>query len=94
MVKDYSDSETENPLPPHGLLFPISSKGSFVCTMTQTDTTYGKINRSMGPPRRIDPMIRRTMSERSYHGATSRSQGEMKENGGIAEGNNILFNDE
>ena len=29
MVNDYSDSERENPLPPHGLLFPISSKGSF-----------------------------------------------------------------
>ena len=25
-----------NPLPPHGLLFPISSKGSFICTITQT----------------------------------------------------------
>ena len=24
MVKDHSDSERENPLPPHGLLFPIS----------------------------------------------------------------------
>ena len=26
MVKDHSDSERGNPLPPHGLLFPISSK--------------------------------------------------------------------
>ena len=25
-----------NPLPPHGLLFPISSKGSFICTIPQT----------------------------------------------------------
>ena len=25
MVKDHSDSEKENPLPPHRLLFPISS---------------------------------------------------------------------
>ena len=31
MVKDHSDSERGNPLPPHGLLFPISSKGSFIC---------------------------------------------------------------
>ena len=31
MVKDHSDSEIGNPLPPHGLLFPISSKGSFIC---------------------------------------------------------------
>ena len=25
-----------NPLPPHGLLFPINSKGSFICTIPQT----------------------------------------------------------
>ena len=30
MVKDHSDSERGNPLSPHGLLFPISSKGSFI----------------------------------------------------------------
>ena len=29
MVKDHSDSERGNPLSPHGLFFPISSKGSF-----------------------------------------------------------------
>ena len=33
MVKDHSDSERGNPLPPHGLLFPINSKGSFMCTI-------------------------------------------------------------
>ena len=33
MVKDYCDSEKGNPLPPHGLLFPINSKGSFICTI-------------------------------------------------------------
>ena len=31
MVKDHSDSEKGNPLPSHGLLFPISSKDSFIC---------------------------------------------------------------
>ena len=36
MVKDYSDSERGNPLPPPGLVFPISSKGSFICTIPQT----------------------------------------------------------
>ena len=36
MVKGHSDSERGNPLPPHGLLFPISSKGSFICTIPQT----------------------------------------------------------
>ena len=29
MVKDDSNNERGNPMPPHGLLFPISSKGSF-----------------------------------------------------------------
>ena len=33
MVNDHSDSERGNPLPPHRLLFPISSKGSFICTI-------------------------------------------------------------
>ena len=36
MVKDHSDSERGNPLPPHGLLFPINSKCSFIFTITQT----------------------------------------------------------
>ena len=36
MVNDHSDSERGNPLPPHGLLFPISSKVSFICTIPET----------------------------------------------------------
>ena len=37
LVKDHSDSERGNPLLPlYGLLFQISSKGSFICTTTQT----------------------------------------------------------
>ena len=36
MVKDHSGSEKGNPLPPHGLLFPINSKGYFICTIPQT----------------------------------------------------------
>ena len=37
VVKNYSDSEYGNPLAPlHGLLFPISSKGSFICTIPGT----------------------------------------------------------
>ena len=36
MVKDHSDSERGNLLLPHGLLFPISSKGSFICIIPQT----------------------------------------------------------
>ena len=32
MVKDHSESEKGNPLPPHRLLFSINSKGSFIST--------------------------------------------------------------
>ena len=35
MVKNHSDNERRNPLAPHGLLFPISSKGSFICIIPQ-----------------------------------------------------------
>ena len=36
MVEDHSDSERGNLLPPYRLLFPINSKGSFICTIPQT----------------------------------------------------------
>ena len=36
MVKDHSDGEKGNPLPPHRLLLLINSKGSFICTIPQT----------------------------------------------------------
>ena len=37
-VKDHSDSERGNPLPPlHGLLFLHSSKGCFICIIPQTE---------------------------------------------------------
>ena len=84
MVKNHSDRERGNPLPPHRLLFSISSKGSFICIIPQDNTYHGLCytscgalagtrNSPMGPPWRIDPTTHRTMSERSYHGATSRS---------------------
>ena len=63
MVKYHSESERGNPLPPHRLLFPISSKGGFICISShRQDNTYhdlcytsrgamaGTINSSMGPP--------------------------------------------
>ena len=61
MIKDNSDSERGNPLPSHGLLFPINSKGSFICTIPQTGYhiprpllhlcyVAGTRNSSMGPP--------------------------------------------
>ena len=40
MVKDHSYSETGNPLKPHGLLFPISSKGSCICTIPTDRITH------------------------------------------------------
>ena len=36
IVKDNSDSESGNLQPPHGLHFLITSKGSFICTISQT----------------------------------------------------------
>ena len=62
MVKDHSDNEKGNSLLPHKLLFPINSKGSFICTIPQQDSTYhglcytsrgaqaGTRNSSMGQP--------------------------------------------
>ena len=41
---------------------------------TSRGSLAGTRNSSMGPPRRIDPMTHRTMSEGSYHGATSRTR--------------------
>ena len=61
MVKDHSDSERGNPLPPYGLPFSINSKGYFICTHIQGSTYQdlwytchgalaGMGNSSMGPP--------------------------------------------
>ena len=36
MVKYHTDSERGNQLLPHGPLFPINSKGSFICTIPKT----------------------------------------------------------
>ena len=85
MVKDHSDSEIGNPLSPHGVLFPIRSKGSFICTIPQTvshmprpllhqswSTGWNEkqLNGSSMKDRSDDPSH---MRGRSYHGATSRS---------------------
>ena len=37
MVKDHSDSEKGNPLPPHRLLLSINSKDSFICTILDSE---------------------------------------------------------
>ena len=61
MVKNHSDRERGNPLPPHELLFSINSKGSFICIIRSQDNTShglcytsrgtlaGTRNSSMGP---------------------------------------------
>ena len=43
MVKDHSDSERGNPLPPHRLLFPNSSKGSFIFIIPLNDILFQNI---------------------------------------------------
>ena len=49
MLKEHSDSEREkNPLPPHGLLFPINSKGSFTPSHTQYSTYHSLCYTSNG----------------------------------------------
>ena len=40
MVKDHSDSKRGNPLSPHRLLFPISSKGFLYASSHRQDNTY------------------------------------------------------
>ena len=79
MVKNHWDSESGNPLPPNELLFPISSKGSFI--FHRQDSTYrsrgslaGTKNSSMSSPWRINPTTHHTLRERSCHGATSCSK--------------------
>ena len=52
MVKDHSDSEKGNPLPPHRLLFTINSKDSTYHGLCYTSrgTLAGMRTSSMGPP--------------------------------------------
>ena len=47
MVKDHYDSEKGNSLPPNRLLFPINSKGSFIC-IRQDNTYHGFCYTSRG----------------------------------------------
>ena len=62
MVKDHSDSERENPLPPHGYSFRLTARVLLYATSHRQDSTYhglcytscgalpGTRNSSMGPP--------------------------------------------
>ena len=74
MVKDHLESKTGNLLLPHWLLFLISSKGSFICTIPQTELSYNNIcytscgelagmrNSSEIPPWGIDMLTHCTMN--------------------------------
>ena len=86
MVKDHSDSEKGKQLPPHRLLFPINSKGSYMHHPTDRiahTTTFvtpvvehwleREIAQWVHPMKdRSDDLSRK--SERFFHGATSHSQ--------------------
>ena len=68
-----------------GYSFRLAARVILYASSHRQDNTYhglcytsrgalaGTRNTSMGPPLRIDLMTHRIMSERSYHGATSRS---------------------
>ena len=61
--------------PPHegSIQWPIAPWANTLTTELHLAPLDGTRNSSMGPPWRIDPTTHRTMSERSYHGATSHS---------------------
>ena len=83
MVKDHADSERGNPLPPHGILFPISNNVLLYASSNIQDNTYhglcytsggalaGKRNSSNGSTMRDqsdDPSRHeRTLLPRSLH---------------------------
>ena len=75
MVKDHSDSETGNPLSPHRLLFTINSKGSFYMHHPTDRITHTTAFVTPVVEHWLERKIAQshTMSERPYHGATSRS---------------------
>ena len=52
MIEDHSDSERGNPLLPHGLLFPISSKDNTYHSLCYTSrgALAGTRNSSVGSP--------------------------------------------
>ena len=79
MVKNLSHSEKGNSLPPHGLLFLINSKGSFICTIPDriahttafvTPVVEHWLEREIA--QWVHPMKDQSDNQ-SHHGATSRS---------------------
>ena len=73
MEKDHSDNEIGNPLLPHGIFFPISSKGSFICIIPRQDITYHslchtrlekEIDINQGVPGSFDVHVKKIMEEK------------------------------
>ena len=83
MVKDHSDSERGSPLPPHGYSFRLAARVLLYAPFHRhiprpllhqsRSTGWNEKELNGSTPWRIDPTTHRTMSERSYHGVTSRS---------------------
>ena len=73
-----------------GYYFRLTARVILYAPSHRQDSTYhglcytsrgalaGTRNSSMGPPWKLDPTTHRTMSERSYHGATSRSPTQLE----------------
>ena len=83
MVKDHCDSERGNSfrLAARVLLYALSHRqeSTYHCLYyTSCGALAGRRNSSMGPPWRIDPTTHHTMSECSYHRATSHSTWKVK----------------
>ena len=85
MVKDTQIMREETRCRHMGYSFRLAARVLLYASSHRQDNTYhslcytscgtlaGTRNSSMGPPSRIDPTTHRTMSEHSYHGATSHS---------------------
>ena len=68
MVKDHSDSERGNPLPPHGLLFPINRQDNTYHGLCYTShgALAGMRNSSMGPAIRYKFLSDQYLSESHF----------------------------
>ena len=65
MVKGHSDNERGNLLPPHELLFPITSKGSFICIIPQTEKHIPRLEREIAQWVHHEEPIRRHIATRA-----------------------------
>ena len=64
----YSTTQRGNSLPPHGLLFPINSKGSFICTNPTDKIAH---TTAFGTPV-VEHWLERELAQRVHHGGSIR----------------------